>query len=246
MKRRIVLGHAFGSTGLPMEQLEKYIKWMKKLGYDFVSLDDLLNPKNTKKKCLSLVVDDAYKSVVEKLMPLLDQYEIRSTLFVPTGLIGLTKENPLLVQNGCYPNEDMMTIDDLENWMAAGHEVAFHTDKHINLSTLTKEDIEIDFENGISKLTEWGIKVDKFAYPFGFLPADKATFEILLRKHDINYAFTLWPGDATEKNIDKKHASIYINRICLGDKSPLWWNVMKSIGLLDFYLRKKSTIHQKP
>ena len=131
-----MLGHSFGSTALPMKQLERYIKWMKRLGYDFVSLDDLLNPKNTKMRCLSLVVDDAYKSVVEKLMPLLERYGIRSTLFVPTGLVGLTKENPLLMQNGCYPDEDMMTLGDLEHWMAAGHEVAFHTDRHINLLSL--------------------------------------------------------------------------------------------------------------
>ena len=170
----------------------------------------------------------------------LQQYAIPCTLFVPPGLLGLKANDEKLLEHACYKNEDMMSVEDLHEWSKNGFEVGFHTNEHIDLSVTDISVQTDDFIQGISKLRELGYNPDKFAYPFGRLPKDYVGYEKLLLSNGIKYAYTLWPGDA---NI---HNSLLINRICLGDYTPLWWNVLKTIGLVDRMLQRKCELSQRP
>lgn len=237
--KRIVLVHAISNGGMSIKHITSYIKWMRFLGFKFVSLDQMAT-MDTNGKYLSLVVDDAYRCVKTNLMPILQQYAIPCTLFVPPGLLGLKANDKKLLEHACYKNEDMMSVEDLYEWSKNGFEVGFHTNEHIDLSVTDISVQTDDFIQGISKLRELGYNPDKFAYPFGRLPKDYVGYEKLLLSNGIKYAYTLWPGDA---NI---HNSLLINRICLGDYTPLWWNVLKSIGLVDRRLQRKCELAQIP
>ena len=120
----------------------------------------------------------------------------------------------------------------------AGNAVWAQTD--IDLSVTDFATQTDDFIKGISTLKELGYRPNKFAYPFGRLPKDYANYQNLLSNNGIKYAYTLWPG-----NVDV-HIPYLINRICLGDHSPLCWNILKTIGILDKRLREKSELAQKP
>ena len=237
--KRIVLIHAVGEGGMRAKNIVRYIKWMKLCGFRFVSLDQIAADK-PRGKFLSLVVDDAYKCVVTALLPILKQYNIPCTLFVPPGLLGLKANDLQLLSHACYPNEDMMDIEDLHVWSENGFEVAFHTNKHIDLSVTGFDTQQEDFVKGMDSLKELGYKPDKFAYPFGRLPEEVEKFQSLLSANGIKYAYTLWPGNADI------HTPYFISRICLGDHTPVWWNVLKSVGWLDKRLRKRCESSQMP
>lgn len=237
--KRIVLVHAISEKSMSIKHITHYIQWMKRLGFKFVSLDQLANV-DSKGKLLSLVVDDAYKCVTTNLMPILLKHKIPCTLFVPPGLLGLKANDAQLLSHACYENEDMMDVEDLQIWSRNGFEVGFHTNMHIDLSVTDFATQTDDFIKGISTLKELGYRPNKFAYPFGRLPKDYANYQNLLSNNGIKYAYTLWPG-----NVDV-HIPYLINRICLGDHSPLCWNILKTIGILDKRLREKSELAQKP
>lgn len=237
--KRIVLVHAVGDGGMSIKDMICYIKWMNFLGYSFVSLDQIAT-MGSNGKYLSLVVDDAYRCVKTNLMPILQQYAIPCTLFVPPGLLGLKANDPQLLRHACYEKEDMMSVDDLKEWSKNGFEVGFHTNMHIDLSVTDINVQADDFIQGISKLRELGYNPDKFAYPFGRLPKDSVVYEKLLLSHGIKYAYTLWPGDVNMRN------PLLISRICLGDRTAVWWNVLKSMGILDKRFQKKCEKAQRP
>lgn len=237
--KRIVLVHAISDGGMCIQNMIRYIEWMKRLGYRFVSLDQIAIA-DSKGKYLSLVADDAYKCVRTNLMPILQRYAISCTLFVPPGLLGLKANDPQLIQHACYENEDMMSIEDLKEWSENGFEVGFHTNLHIDLSVTDPVIQNEDFVKGITKLKEWGYCPDKFAYPFGRLPKDCVSYQRLLSQHGFKYAYTLWPGNVVSQ------FPLLVNRICLGDHTPVWWNVLKTLGFLDNRLRNKCELAQKP
>ena len=124
--------------------------------------------------------------------------------------------------------------------------------KNINFSVNDGEVIAIVGKNGsgkstlgrliagITKLKEWGYCPDKFAYPFGRLPKDCVSYQRLLSQHGFKYAYTLWPGNVVSQ------FPLLVNRICLGDHTPVWWNVLKTLGFLDNRLRNKCELAQKP
>ena len=237
--KRIVLVHAISECGLSIKNMIRYIKWMKLLGFKFVSLDQMI-ANNIKGRYISLVVDDSYRCVRINLMPILQRYSIPCTLFVPPGLLGLKANDPQLLQHACYKNEDMMTVADLKKKKKNGFEVGFHTNMHIDLSVTDPISQTDDFITGITTLNALGYKPNKFAYPFGRLPKNYISYRNLLLNNGIKYAYTLWPGNADNTE------PFLINRICLGDHSPLWWNILKTIGMVDKRLQNQCEIAQRP
>lgn len=231
--KRIICIHSTSDNALPVSQFRKYISWMIKLGYEFVSMDEILDETKSGKN-VHLTVDDGYKTCVTALLPILQEYGIKATFFVAPMLLGLEANHPYLIDNSCYPNESTMTEDDVLLLRSYGHTIGYHTGSHVNLSKTDNAKVEDDFFNGLEVLKGMGIEVTKFAYPFGFLPKDKPFFEDILKRSSISNAFTVQWGDVN-------HASpYYINRVCLGDKEPLLWSVLKTIGAIDFYYNLKN------
>jgi peptidoglycan/xylan/chitin deacetylase (PgdA/CDA1 family) len=69
-------------------QLENTIKFFKKRDYDFVSLDDLVENKNSiliKKKFVVFTFDDGYVDNYEIAYPILKKHNIPFTIYVTTG-----------------------------------------------------------------------------------------------------------------------------------------------------------------
>ncbi len=206
---------------------------MIKLGYKFISMDEILDETKSG-KYIHLTVDDGYKTCITSLLPILQEYNIKATFFVAPMLLGLEANHPSLIKNSCYPNESTMTEEEVLLLQSHGHTIGYHTGTHVNLSKADNEAVRDDFFNGLDLLKEMGVEVTKFAYPFGFLPKDKSFFEGMLRQSNISNAFTVKWGDVN-------YASpYYINRVCLGDKEPLLWSVLKTIGFVDFYYNLKN------
>ena len=125
-------------------------------------------------------------------------------------------------------------------WKNNGHEIAFHTNEHIDLYEANEDVIISDFKSGMEKMSILGYKIKYFAYPKGFLPKNRFEFEKLLQEYSIQKAFTITWGKVNSEN------PYYINRLCLGDKEPLFWSILKTIGIVDwYYLKQKIKYYER-
>lgn len=206
---------------------------MMKLGYKFTSLKDILD-ESKRGKYLHITVDDGYKTCITELLPILEDYNIKATFFIAPFLLGLPANHSQLINNSCYHNEETMSVEDLLLLHRCGHTIGYHTGTHVNLSCTDNDIIKKDFMNGLKELSLLGLSIKYFAYPFGFLPKHKSFFEDILRQSDITYAFTVKWGDVNSTN------NYYVNRVCLGDREPITWSILKTIGAIDFYFKLKN------
>ena len=226
--KRIITIHDVAEDTMTSKRLEKIIKTTLGFGYKFVAIDQILET-NTKGLKVALTVDDAYKSTVTTTMPILTKYNIKAILFIPPGLIGLKANDPVLLANDCYPNKDMMTWDDVQEWVNQGHEIGFHTCNHIDLYHNSCKDIEDDFIKGMNIFITQGLQVKLFAYPKGYLPKNRKQMEELFKRFGIHYAFTINRGRVNVENI------YYINRTILGNKEYFLWSLFKIFGIEDYH-----------
>lgn len=225
---RIICIHAI-NVQFTLAKIRNYIHRMRYLGYRFVSVEDILSSSD--RRLLALTIDDAYLSIYCELLPLLEIEKVPALLFVPAGLLGRKPNEDDLLNNGMYPDEATMCIEEINQWIKSGYKIGFHTSRHIDWSIASYEEIVADFEEGWRIFKENNWHTSYFAYPFGALPRTNIKMsEELLISHGIKYAFTLEWGD-----LDKNSRSLYIPRVCLGDSEPGIWSVMKSLGIFDWY-----------
>jgi peptidoglycan/xylan/chitin deacetylase (PgdA/CDA1 family) len=237
--KRIVTIHAVDDMNYSPYRLELFIKTMRYLGYNFVSISDMLNSK-LKKRQIALTFDDCYQSTFTNAIAILKKYKVPALMFIPTGLLGYPANHSILIEHECYKNEATMNIDAINQWIKDGFDIGFHTHEHIDLYETSDERIKEDFTNGMKELTERGWSTPYFAYPKGFLPKNRLMFEELLRQNGFQYAFTINHGSL---NIGQP---FYINRVCLGNKEPFLWGIIKTIGLIgDWYFRIRKQHYQQ-
>lgn len=233
LKRRIVTIHSVNDAYYSPARLVKYINIMRKLGWEFVSMEKMFSTSNNKGKLICLTLDDAYKTCITHCLPILEKYNVPALVFIPTGLLGFEADTPELLNHSCYPHEATMDVNDINEWLSKGYQIGFHTHKHINLHIADNESIKKDFECGMDVMAKNNWETRYFAYPFGFLPKDRTYFENLLKGYNINAAFTINWGDVDTNN------PLFINRVCLGNKENFWWSVIKTIGWADIYFETK-------
>ena len=125
--------------------------------YEIIALDDapaaLASPDDGVRRVV-VTFDDAYRDIVEYAYPVLEQYGITATVFVPTGFVG---------------EPTVMTVNQMRD-MRAGGLVRFgsHTVTHPDMRRLDRG--ELWYETLVSRrvLEQWlGESVTTFAYPFG-------------------------------------------------------------------------------
>lgn len=226
---RIICIHAIDEN-LTLEKFCRYIYITRKLGYQYVSMEEFLK-NSSKQRMLTLTIDDAYKSIYDKLLPFLYKEKIPALLFVPPLLLNKKAGDKDLVSNRMYPNESTMSVEEINSWIQKGFQIGFHTNAHTDWSLNCYEKIELDFMQGMSFFKQNNWNTVFFAYPFGNLPThDYCLTKKLFLTYGIQYAFTLeW------KDYSSKCDNFFIPRICLGDKNPLWWSIIKTTGLFDWY-----------
>lgn len=117
---------------------------------------------------VTLTFDDAYASIVTKVLPMLERYEAPATVFVPVGHVG--KHNEWDSQMG----GEMLEILDWEGILEASGSglVKFgsHGCRHLSMGKLSLQAIEHELAVSKAILEErLGYPVDYFSYPFGQL-----------------------------------------------------------------------------
>lgn len=162
-----------------LENVEKQFRTIREKGYDSLFFNDLNHGQY--RKPLIITFDDGYANNAEYLPELLEKYNLKATIFIPTAL----------VQNG-YEEYQLMCFNQVQNLDPNRFEIGLHSHKHINYRHITPAEAEEDIRQNIEILDRHGIPHSKvFAFPFGKMPkdaGDKRALHAIFEKLDIRYA----------------------------------------------------------
>ncbi|TXF77223.1 polysaccharide deacetylase family protein [Chryseobacterium sp.] len=173
-----VLPVAENELTVTVEKLDRQFAMLKENGYKTLFFSQLNNLKDCKKKII-ITFDDGYLNNKKYLLPLLEKYGFKATIFIPTQLIGKNRD-------GIF-----MTFDEIRNLDKNLVEIGLHSHSHRNYEQLTHEEIDTDLKKNIEVLEKHQIPFTKvLAYPYGRFPHTKDFFKIL-KENKIEFALRI-------------------------------------------------------
>jgi peptidoglycan/xylan/chitin deacetylase (PgdA/CDA1 family) len=204
LRRTVIAYHAIGTCPPEEDPHELFVSegaFEAQMGFlsrkrNVVPLEAIVDgPIPSSKPAVAITFDDAYRSVLEVAAPILSKYKLPSTIFVPTGWMGL--------QNGWIepPSRplDIMGPEELRDAERKGIRVESHGSVHMKYWEGRPSDVEADVRSSMERLTEvLGRPPSYLAYPFGPTSVDAskivercglAAAFTLERPHEGRYAF---------------------------------------------------------
>lgn len=161
-----------------LENLEQQFSYLSRKKYTPKFFSELTV---SSKKNIIITFDDGYRNNFEYLPSLLEKYNLKATIFIPTGFI----------EKG-YQNYPMMTFDEIRSLDKKYFEIALHSHAHENLKNMSLDFIEKDLEKNMQILDTQKIAYSKvLAYPYGKYPnqkEEKSAFFSILKKIGIDFA----------------------------------------------------------
>lgn len=146
-----------------VENLEEQLIYIKN-NFKTVFFKDLEALKSVENKII-LTFDDGYYNNLQYLIPLLEKYQLKATIFIPTEFI----QNNLNGEERVY-----MNFDEIKSLNPDLVEIALHSHSHRNFSQITLSEAEADLLKNIKILEQNEINFTKIlAYPYGKFPKDK-------------------------------------------------------------------------
>ncbi|MEG6523034.1 polysaccharide deacetylase family protein [Desulfotomaculum sp. 1211_IL3151] len=161
-----------GGLGLrvPPGKFEWQMKYLKKNGYETVSLTDVLDHfqrgKKLPNKPIVITFDDGYKDNHDFAYPIMKKYGYTGTIFVVSKAIGNT--NFFDVEKKLQPENKIMNWHEIKELDQAGFIIGAHTVDHPHLAKVAPEAAKYQIEES-KRALEYGLKkpVEVFAYPYG-------------------------------------------------------------------------------
>jgi peptidoglycan/xylan/chitin deacetylase (PgdA/CDA1 family) len=158
------------------ERFERQVELLLKHGYRGVGFTEAVcSPKEN--KVLAITFDDAYRSVVQIALPILEQLGVPATVFVPTDHIGTSgaMQWPGIDRwlNGPFERELMpMSWAEIQSLAAAGWEIGSHTCSHPHLTQLDNAALEDELARSKAACEEHvSGACTSLAYPYGDVDA---------------------------------------------------------------------------
>lgn len=191
------------SLTVSTENLEEQLQYIKN-NYNTLFFNELEANKKQERK-LILTFDDGYLNNRQYLIPLLEKYRLKATIFIPTGLISTNETDE---------SRYMMTFEEIKALNPEFVEIALHSHSHINYSQISLQEAEHDLQENIRILEEKQITFSRvLAYPYGKFPKKgekKREFFAMLKKAGItsavrignNIAYYPWQNNFEVKRID--------------------------------------------
>jgi peptidoglycan/xylan/chitin deacetylase (PgdA/CDA1 family) len=145
-----------------VSELEVQLKWLKKQGATFVSLDDLYSHltqgSGLPPKAIAITFADNYAGFYRLGAPVLRKYRVPVTMFVHTGFVGSTQGRPKMTWK-------QLTELSAEGWFSVGSQTVSHPG---DLRTLSDSQLQKEFKDSKAKLqSKLRADVPYIAYPNG-------------------------------------------------------------------------------
>jgi peptidoglycan/xylan/chitin deacetylase (PgdA/CDA1 family) len=145
-----------------LEHLEAHIRLLQRLGYRFLTAEQLLDEGGPRPRTAVLTFDDGFRSWLTEVVPLFDRLGVRGTFYVCPGLFGKThwdvdgEAGRLLDEDGARALAE------------AGMELGAHSQTHADLLLVDKRDLAFELEESktaVQRIT--GRPCRTMAYPYG-------------------------------------------------------------------------------
>lgn len=146
---------------------KRQMVWMSRLGYRGLAMRDLMPYLNGQRqgKVFGITFDDGYRNVYQNALPVLAQLHFTSTnYFVARQFDG---GNVWDYDIG-IPHSDLMSLEEMRQWAAAGQEVGSHTLEHVHLPQISPEIASYQISQSKLELEQaLGAEITAFCYPYG-------------------------------------------------------------------------------
>jgi peptidoglycan/xylan/chitin deacetylase (PgdA/CDA1 family) len=150
------------------ERFREHLAILQRLGWRTIShtglLDALDRPETLQTPSALITFDDAYRSLVHEALPVLQDFDAPSVVFVPTAFVGTMNS----FDAGEEPDEPICSWDDLATLAANGVAIQSHGVNHAAMSDLDGAARRAELEQSRAMLEgRLGTTVDLFAFPYG-------------------------------------------------------------------------------
>jgi peptidoglycan/xylan/chitin deacetylase (PgdA/CDA1 family) len=160
-------GTAFRSLCVSPERFASQMRWLKRLGYQGLSMSELMPYLLEQKegKVVGITFDDGYLNNLTHAMPVLQALGFSSTVYAVSSLLG--QSNVWDHGVGVEPST-LMNEAELRAWAQGGQEVGSHTLHHAHLSALDSDAARAEIVQSKTQLEEvLSSAVTQFCYPYG-------------------------------------------------------------------------------
>lgn len=171
MVREAIPGSRYNKLRVPPEEFEKQVRWLKEEGWEFVTVSDLLDRREGKKR-VAVTFDDGYRDNLLHALPVLRKYGAKMTLYLVADR-SLVPDWPAQRKQSRaatdLSSEKRLTDEEVKELVASGLvEVGSHTVTHVDLTQVDGEEKDWELTASRALLQEIsGQPVRTFCYPFG-------------------------------------------------------------------------------
>lgn len=154
------------------ERFERQVSLLVERGYRGVTFTEAVSSPS-QGRVVAITFDDAYRSVIELGLPMLERVGLPATVFAPTDFIGA--EKPLQWPgidrwlNGPHEHElTPMSWSELRTLKDAGWEIGSHTGSHPHLTASDERSLTDELERSKTSCERnLGCSCTSIAYPYG-------------------------------------------------------------------------------
>lgn len=184
---------ASNSRGLTIssERLEDQFRFLKENGYTSLHFRDLQAFKSSKDfpdKAVIITFDDVYVNQLKYAYPLLQQYGLKASFYIPFQYVGGTDD----WNDG---KESIMNVSQLRSLNQEIIELGLHSFAHNRYNEMSKEAVQEDFNRCKSFIMENDLEIhNTLAYPYGKYPRkgeEQLTFFNVLNENTIAYGLRI-------------------------------------------------------
>ena len=173
------------------QEFENIIRYLQSIA-KFVGIDEVVTilegKKSIEHNLFHLTFDDGFKNIITNALPIMREYGVPATFFVPTAIISAPPEE---VERYCrvatnYPSViEVASWDDLGKASTVGLEIGSHTRTHARFAEVSNSKAAIEDEICGSKAEverRLGRKCNYISWPYGRLvDADTRSLEVVQR-----------------------------------------------------------------
>jgi len=146
------------------DRLRIILKNIKLSGYDFVSIDSILNHNSDSKK-IAVTFDDGLESIYNYACPILTELEIPAIVFLPSGFIGKMASWDY---SSIFRKSKHLTQSQIAELLKNNITIGSHGVTHTSLAGLSERLLKLELQESKKKLEDlFGAEVNYISYPFG-------------------------------------------------------------------------------
>ncbi len=196
------------------DEFSSQLEWFQQRGWEFLSASEFLSALSGQGalpgKGVLITFDDAYESLLENALPVLNRFSAPGVVFVPTQFVGSTN----FFDNGVEPLEPIACWKTLAALEEGGMTVESHGCSHRGFSSLSPLEIQQELEFSKEAIRKnLGKDSRMFAFPYGDFGADRVEVDSAICRAGYDVAF-LYGGGAFE--LAQKPEPLFLPRLAMG------------------------------